>query len=418
MFLKRLLKRTLFNRKFLKNTSLSLVVFVALANAGFYFAETITGRPIFANTLKVLGFCPAPKITISEPIPPVTAEGEKVEEEKPEIQTTCTAPINLYSLPGDLIPAKDNLFTLGSETRRWKGLQLGPGTLYIEDITTGLQAGISVDGGALLVDGADSLRIGNLRLTKTGIESIISGQDITIGNLNDRGLLSVANGIRFPDGTVQSSAILQGLKGDTGAQGPAGPQGAQGPAGAQGATGPAGPQGLAGTAGSSGGSGPAGPQGIQGIPGTISSYYGNFYSTAIQTNLVSANSFTFNSPADGVGVTIVDNSKITVANAGTYNLQFSAQIEKSDSGDDEIEIWLSKQGSDISWSNTRILMSGNKAKYVAAWNFVITMAANEYLELKWYSADSAVRIYAEVAPTSPSRPAIPSIIATLTQVKS
>lgn len=411
MFFKRLLKRTLLSKRFLKNTSLSLVVFIALANAGFYFAETMTGRPIFANTLKVLGFCPAPKITLSAPTPPVTPDevAEKVDEDKPVVQTTCTAPINLYSLPGDLIPAKDNLFTLGSAERRWKGLQLGPGTLYIEDLSTGLQAGISVNGGALLVDGADSLRIGNLRLTKTGIESIISGQDITIGNLNDRGLLSVANGIRFPDGTVQSSAILQGLKGETGAQGPAGPQGAQGPAG---------PQGLAGTAGSSGGAGPAGPQGAQGIPGTMSAYYGNFYSTAIQTNLVTANSFTFNSPADGVGVTIVDNSKITVANAGTYNLQFSAQIEKSDSGDDEIEIWLSKQGSDISWSNTRILMSGNKAKYVAAWNFVITMAANEYLELKWYSADSAVRIYAEVAPTSPSRPAIPSIIATLTQVKS
>ena len=377
----------------------------------------MTGRPIFANTLKVLGFCPAPKITLSAPTPPLTSDevDEKANEDEPVVQTTCSAPINLYSLPGDLIPAKDNLFTLGSAERRWKGLQLGPGTLYIEDITTGLQAGISVNGGSLLVDGADSLRIGNLRLTKTGIESIISGQDITIGNLNDRGLLSVANGIRFPDGTVQSSAILQGIKGDTG---PAGPQGVPGPAGPQGVPGPAGPQGLAGTAGSSGGSGPAGPQGIQGIPGTMSAYYGNFYSTAIQTNLVSANSFTFNSPADGVGVTIVDNSKITVANAGTYNLQFSAQIEKSDSGDDEIEIWLSKQGSDISWSNTRILMSGNKAKYVAAWNFVITMAANEYLELKWYSADSAVRIYAEVAPTSPSRPAIPSIIATLTQVKS
>ena len=377
----------------------------------------MTGRPIFANTLKVLGFCPAPKITLSGPKIPTTADegSERVDEDEPVVQTTCSAPINLYSLPGDLIPAKDNLFTLGSSDRRWKGLQLGPGTLYIEDITTGLQAGLSVDGGSLLVDGADSLRIGNIRLTKTGIESIITGQDITIGNLNDRGLLSVANGIRFPDGTVQSSAIIQGIKGDTG---PAGPQGVQGPAGAQGVQGPAGPQGLAGTAGSSGGAGPAGPQGIQGIPGTMSAYYGNFYSTAIQTNLVSANSFAFNSPADGVGVTIVDNSKITVANAGTYNLQFSAQIEKSDSGDDEIEIWLSKQGSDISWSNTRILMSGNKAKYVAAWNFVITMAANEYLELKWYSADSAVRIYAEVAPTSPSRPAIPSIIATLTQVKS
>jgi len=268
LFFKRLLKRTLLNKRFLKNTSLSLVVFVALANAGFYFAETMTGKPIFANTLKVLGFCPAPKITLSGPkIPTTEDEGsEKVDEDEPVVQTTCSAPINLYSLPGDLIPAKDNLFTLGSSDRRWKGLQLGPGTLYIEDITTGLQAGLSVDGGSLLVDGADSLRIGNIRLTKTGIESIITGQDITIGNLNDRGLLSVANGIRFPDGTVQSSAIIQGIKGDTG---PAGPQGVQGPAGAQGVQGPAGPQGLAGTAGSSGGAGPAGPQGIQGIPGTM-----------------------------------------------------------------------------------------------------------------------------------------------------
>jgi hypothetical protein len=421
MFLKRLLKRTLLNRKFLKNTSLSLVVFVALANAGFYFAETITGRPIFANTLKVLGFCPAPKITISEPISPVAAEGEKVEEEKPEVQTTCTAPINLYSLPGDLIPAKDNLFTLGSETRRWKGLQLGPGTLYIEDLTTGLQAGISVSGGALLVDGADSLRIGNLRITKTGIESIISGQDITIGNLNDKGLLSVANGIRYPDGTVQSSAILQGIKGDTG---PAGPQGIPGPAGPQGATGPAGPQGLAGSAGGTGGSGATGPQGIQGIPGTMSAYYGNFYSNAIQINVGVAatpdvaNAFTFNSPPDGVGVTIVSNSRITVANAGTYNLQFSAQLNKTDSGDDSVDIWLAKNGTNIDWSSGREWLYGNDAKQVVGWNYIITLVANDYLELMWYSPDADVRIYSEIASTVPTRPAIPSIIATLTQVKS
>jgi hypothetical protein len=424
MLLKRLLKRTLLNRKFLKNTSLSLVVFVALANAGFYFAETITGRPIFANTLKVLGFCPAPKITISEPISPVTAEGEKVEEEKPEVQTTCTAPINLYSLPGDLIPAKDNLFTLGSESRRWKGLQLGPGTLYIEDLTTGLQAGISVSGGALLVDGADSLRIGNLRITKTGIESIISGQDITIGNLNDKGLLSVANGIRFPDGTVQSSAILQGIKGDTG---PAGPQGVPGPAGPQGATGPAGPQGAAGTSGAAGGAGGVGaqgPQGIQGIAGTMSAYYGNFYSTQTQTNIGEAqtpdvaNAMTFNSPADGVGVTIVSNSRITVANAGTYNLQFSAQVEKTNNGNDSIDIWLAKNGTNVAWSSTRTWLYGNNAKHVSAWNFVITLAANDYLELMWSSANAAVQITAEAAATAPVRPEIPSAMASLTQVKS
>ena len=431
LFLKRLLKRTLLNKRFLKNTSLSLVILIALANAGFYVAETMTGKPIFANTLKVLGFCPSPKITLSAQ-EPSTTDKDKADEDKadkdntdePVLETTCTAPINLYSLPGDLIPSKDNLFSLGSEKLRWKELQLGPGTLFIEDTTTGLQAGISVNGGALLIDGADSLRIGNLRLTKTGIESIITGQDITIGNLNDRGLLAVANGIRFPDGTVQSSAIIQGLKGETGATGPAGPQGAQGAQGPAGAQGAAGPQGLAGSAGGSGGTGPAGAQGIQGIPGTMSSYYGNFYSTLTQTNVGEAqtpdvaNAMTFNSPPDGVGVTIVSNSRITVANAGTYNLQFSAQVEKTNNGNDSIDIWLAKNGTNVAWSSTRTWLYGNNAKHVSAWNFVITLAANDYLELMWSSANPAVQLTAEGAATAPVRPEIPSVIATLTFVKS
>ena len=408
-----------------------MVILIALANAGFYVAETMTGKPIFANTLKVLGFCPSPKITLSAQ-EPSTTDKDKADEDKadkdntdePVLETTCTAPINLYSLPGDLIPSKDNLFSLGSEKLRWKELQLGPGTLFIEDTTTGLQAGISVNGGALLIDGADSLRIGNLRLTKTGIESIVTGQDITIGNLNDRGLLAVANGIRFPDGTVQSSAIIQGLKGETGATGPAGPQGAQGAQGPAGAQGAAGPQGLAGSAGGSGGTGPAGAQGVQGIPGTMSSYYGNFYSTLTQTNVGEAqtpdvaNAMTFNSPPDGVGVTIVSNSRITVANAGTYNLQFSAQVEKTNNGNDSIDIWLAKNGTNVAWSSTRTWLYGNNAKHVSAWNFVITLAANDYLELMWSSANPAVQLTAEGAATAPVRPEIPSVIATLTFVKS
>jgi len=426
LFLKRLLKRTLLNKRFLKNTSLSLVILIALANAGFYVAETMTGKPIFANTLKVLGFCPSPKITLSAQEPSTTdkSKADEDKEQEPVLETTCTAPINLYALPGDLIPAKDNMFSLGSNKMRWKSLQLGPGTLFIEDIKTGIQAGISVDGGSLLVDGADSLRIGNLRLTKTGIESIITGQDITIGNLNDRGLLAVANGIRFPDGTVQSSAIIQGLKGETGATGPAGAQGAQGLQGPAGAQGSAGPQGLVGSAGGSGATGPAGAQGVQGIPGTMSSYYGNFYSTLTQTNVGVAqtpdvaNAMTFNSPPDGVGVTIVSNSRITVANAGTYNLQFSAQVEKTNNGNDSIDIWLAKNGTNVAWSSTRTWLYGNNAKHVSAWNFVITLAADDYLQLMWSSANAAVQLTAEGAATAPVRPDIPSVIATLTLVKS
>jgi hypothetical protein len=136
----------------------------------------------------------------------------------------------LASIAGNVVPAVDNYYTLGLPDKRWKSLQLGPGTIYIQDTSTGAQAGIAVNNGSLLIDGADSLRIGNVRLTSTGLESVVSGQDISIGNRGDLGFLVPSRGIKFPDGTTQTSAQLQG---------PAGPQGAQGVQGVQGPVGPA-----------------------------------------------------------------------------------------------------------------------------------------------------------------------------------
>jgi hypothetical protein len=153
----------------------------------------------------------------------------------------CTGMVSLTSITGDMIPAVDNLYNLGTSSFRWKGLQLGPGTLYIQDTVTGAQAGLTVTDGSLLIDGADSLRIGNVRLTATGLRSVLSDQDITIGALGDTGYLSVAAGIKFRDGTVVTSAT--GFDGATGATGPAGATGAPGPVGATG------PQGIPGMSG-------------------------------------------------------------------------------------------------------------------------------------------------------------------------
>ena len=148
----------------------------------------------------------------------------------------------------DVIPTEDNKFTLGTLGKRWKSLQLGPGTLFIQDQVTGAQAGLTVNSGSLLLDGADSLRIGNVQLTKTGIKSILSNEDITIGNLGDRGYLTLARALKFPDGTTQSTAMLNGLSGPQGPQGAQGPQGITGEAGPKGDTGATGPQGQAGVA--------------------------------------------------------------------------------------------------------------------------------------------------------------------------
>ena len=411
-------------RKRLKNSLIAFTFLLATANSVFYIAESMTGKPLLANTLDVLGFCAAPEIIETSSVGLPGAKGEtgtsgSVGATGSEGRVVCQAPINLYNLPGDLIPSVDNVFSLGDPTHRWKGLQLGPGTLYIQDKTTGLQAGLTVDAGTLLLDGTDSLRIGNVRLTKAGLESVLSDQDLTIGNINDRGYALFAHGIKFPDGTIQTTSMLQGIKGDTGPQGLQGLQGVQGSQGLQGSTGVNGADGGVGLQGAQGATGSSGSQGPQGIPGSISSYYGSFYHTVTLTNPIAnaVNAVNFNTTAEAVGVSIVGGSRITVANSGVYNLQFSLDVEKTDSGSDSVDIWLAKNQINEPWSNTRMWLVGNAAKQVAAWNFVITLAAGDFLQIYWSSADTDVRIFAEGVSTGPVRPEIPAAIATLTQIR-
>jgi hypothetical protein len=148
-------------------------------------------------------------------------------------------------------------------------------------------------------------------------------------------------------------------------------------------------------------------------------YYGSFYDTSVQTNagLTAANAMRFNTTAEAHGVSIVNNSNITVAHAGVYNIQFSAQVENLSSGTHDINIWLAKNGTNESNTDTKVTLVGNNAKSVAAWNFVLTLNANDYLILYWSCTDSTqTQLTAEGTASNPTRPAIPSVILTVTQV--
>ncbi|MDP6762996.1 MAG: FG-GAP-like repeat-containing protein, partial [Planctomycetota bacterium] len=78
---------------------------------------------------------------------------------------------------------------------------------------------------------------------------------------------SRSGGFEFPDGSLQTTATLQGPAGPTGppgadgSEGAQGPQGPTGPAGADGNDGAQGPQGPTGAAGADGNNGAQGPQG-------------------------------------------------------------------------------------------------------------------------------------------------------------
>jgi hypothetical protein len=105
---------------------------------------------------------------------------------------------------------------------------------------------------------------------------------------------------------------------------------------------------------------------------------------------------------------------IKTQNAGVYNIQFSAQVDKIDGGADEIVIWLRKNGTDLTDTATTLTLSGNNDKQVAAWNWFVTSAAGDYYQIIWISADTNLRLLAE--PISGTHPGIPSVIATVNRV--
>ncbi len=208
------------------------------------------------------------------------------------------------------------------------------------------------------------------------------------------------------------------LIGPQGFQGPSGPAGTPGtPGGPQGLQGPTGAQGLNGLTGGQGSTGPQGLVGNTGAGGALG-YFISAYDTTIQTNqgATFANQFSYDTTAEFNGISIQNGTQVLFDYPGTYNLQFSAQVEKTDAGSDEIEIWLSKNGTNVDWSNTTLELQGNNTELVAAWNFVLTVNSGDYLELNWHSNDLNMRILSRAATSNPTRPEIPSIILTVTQV--
>jgi hypothetical protein len=148
-------------------------------------------------------------------------------------------------------------------------------------------------------------------------------------------------------------------------------------------------------------------------------HYLSAYSTEIQTNTGGGTAsipMTFNNVSTDDAIAVVGGSKITPSHTGNYNIQFSAQIDKTDSGSDDIEIWVAVNGTAVPDSNTHITLPTNNAKNVAAWNWIIPLQQNEYAEIIWYSLDTAMRLFAQTAQTNPTRPGIPSVIVTAIEI--
>jgi hypothetical protein len=119
------------------------------------------------------------------------------------------------------------------------------------------------------------------------------------------------------------------------------------------------------------------------------------------------------------GVSIVDGTKITFAVSGKFDIQFSTQIQKEDTGNDFVSVWLAKNGANVSWTNTDVLITGrdDTSRHVVAWNFFVEAVVGDQFQLMMSSTTSTrMSIVSVGAQTSPDRPEIPGTILTVNQV--
>mgnify|MGYP003645711764 CR=1 FL=1 len=144
----------------------------------------------------------------------------------------------------------------------------------------------------------------------------------------------------------------------------------------------------------------------------VTGYYGSFYDTTTQSAAAinTPYAMTLNSTAESNQIAVTNNSRITFKNRGTYNIQFSAQLDQTSGASHNIFIWFRKNGVDIANSASVVAVQGSTAELVAAWNFVITVLGGDYIEIMWAVSNTAVQIVA--APATAFCPAIPSVIAT------
>ena len=143
--------------------------------------------------------------------------------------------------------------------------------------------------------------------------------------------------------------------------------------------------------------------------------YGAFYDTTSQTAAAinTAYPITFSNTTLTKGVYIgTPTSRIYVDRVGTYNFQFSIQLNKASASAKSVYIWCRVNGVDVLYSGTDVTMAGSNAALVAAWNFVLTMDAGDYFELVWSTNDTGCFISSVVA--APPAPGIPSVILTVT----
>ena len=150
--------------------------------------------------------------------------------------------------------------------------------------------------------------------------------------------------------------------------------------------------------------------------------YGSFSSTADQTiaSTTTAYAMTYNTTDFTDGVSLSNSSRLVAGYSGIWNLQFSAQILNANVQIQDVSIWFRKNGTDIANSNSDFSVTnshgGTEGRLIAALNIYVDLQKDQYVEIMWSATSTDVSLQSIPTQTSPTRPATPSVIATMNYI--
>lgn len=163
-----------------------------------------------------------------------------------------------------------------------------------------------------------------------------------------------------------------------------------------------------------------GPDGGRFLSNPFGAFSSEVDQTAASTTVAYAVTYSNTDISDSVFLS--NGSRLNTTYPGIYNLQFSIQLVNTDTQIHDVDVWAAINGTNIANSNSRFSVpnshGGVDGHLIAALNLFLTMQAGDYVELYWHTTNTAVSVEYLSAGSSPTRPATPSVIATMSFVSS
>ena len=166
---------------------------------------------------------------------------------------------------------------------------------------------------------------------------------------------------------------------------------------------------------------------VVGVDGArfLQSPHAMLMSSADQSNAGTtlANSVTYNESVITQGIRVENSSEIWFDHAGQYLVTFTLQVTNRGNAAQVFEVWAAYNGTNYPLSNTRFDIPARKS--LSEWShivpaitgiFTVDDPTTKYLSIKWWSDSTDVFLEHYAEGTSPTRPAIPSVILTVNMI--